>query len=1118
MNLWSRTRNSYVLACLLALFLGVSASAQTDARMLRQPAVSGNQIAFVYAGDIWLVAKEGGMAHRLSSPAGEESFPRFSPDGSWLAFTGNYDGNADIYSIATAGGQVHRLTHHPAADRMIQWYPDGQHVLFASTMQSERKRYSQFFRVSAKGGFPEKLPLAYGEFGSLSPDARWLAFTPKSREFRTWKRYRGGTAADVWLFNLTTLESTNISSHPAHDGVPMWHERSIYFLSDRGSQQRRNIWKYDQDQDQLSQVTHFADFDIHFPSIGPEDIVFEAGGQLHLLSLATEQHHPVDIQVVTDRATLKPRHEKVADLIASYAVSPSGKRVIVEARGELFSLPAEHGATLNLTRSSGVAERYPAWSPDGRFIAYWTDRSGEYELAVRSTDRANKEETLTNFGPGYRYQLFWSPNSEKLVFIDNTMAIQVFDRETKTTTEIDQDRWKFHGELTDTRFDWSADSRWLAYDRILRNGKRAVFLYDTKDNKSHQVTTGFYDDWSPTFDPDGNYLFLFTERQFEPSYASLQPTWIYANSTQIAAVSLRKDVASPLAPRNDEESSNEESANDSEGDKSETGNDAKKDSKEDSAQADDKKKGAEEAEPVEIDLDNFERRLVVVSPKAGNYADLSASAGKAIYRRLPRTGSGEEASPILFYDLKERKEETILDDADGYVMTSDRKKLLVRSKGKHAILEVKPGQKIETPIATDRLEMTVDPRAEWDQMFAEAWRLFRDYFYDPHMHGLDWQEMRTHYGKLLDDAVTRWDVNFVIGELIGELNASHTYRGGGDRESDLSRSVGLLGVDWARENGAFRVKRIIRAAAWDNEARSPLDEPGMDADEGDYLLAVNGEPVNGGENPWSAFQGLAGQTVVLTFGDHPNLKDSRDMVVKMMTVSQDNRLRELAWIEANRQRVEKATDGRVGYIFVPDTSVNGQTELFRQFSAQHNRDGLIIDERFNSGGQLGDRFVELLDRNSYTYLFSRHGNDQPWPPMAHFGPQVMLINGWSGSGGDALPWFYKTAGRGKVIGTRTWGGLIGPAVGHQLIDGGVVVVPPSRLYGPDGKWFAEGHGVEPDIHVPEDPTSLARGVDTQLERAIQEVEAALVAQKKPINPPKPDFEDRSGARGANRDD
>ncbi|MEM9656719.1 MAG: PDZ domain-containing protein [Planctomycetota bacterium] len=1071
--------------------------------MLRQPDVSQTHIAFVYAGDIWVAPKTGGTANRLSSPAGEEAFPKFSPDGSQLAFTGNYDGNADIYRVATAGGQVERLTHHPAADQMLEWYADGQSLLFASAMQSERKRYRQFFRLPIDGGLPEKLPVALGEFASLSPDEEWLAFTMKSQESRTWKRYRGGTAADVWLINLTTLESKNVTSHPAHDGVPMWSERTVYFLSDRGPEQRRNLWAYDLDDEALRQVTRFEQFDVHYPSIGPDDIVFEAGGRLHLLNLADEQHHPVEIQVVTDGASLKPSNKNVSDLISSYAASPSGKRVLFEARGDIFSVPAEHGAVMNLTRSSGAAERYPAWSPDGESIAYWTDQSGEFELAIRSADRRNQETVATSYGPGYRYRPHWSPDGTKLAFIDQSMTIRIFDRETKSTTRVDQDQGKLHPGLSATRFDWSPDSRWLAYDRLLENENRAICLYDTEDNKSHQATSGYYDDSHPVFDPGGEYLFLLTSRRFAPSYSSLQPTWIYANSMQIAAVPLQKVGASPLAPRNDAEEDVEED----EEKKNESDDEKKEDEKEEGAEGRD-----DEVEPVQIDLEDFERRLVALPPEAGNYADLDAAAGKVLYLRFPRNDSADGKPALMLYDLEEREEKTILGDVMSYQLTANGKKIVVRSGAKYGDDEKNPEKKNDKQLAVDNLEATIDPRAEWKQIFSEAWRLNRDFFYDPALHGLDWDEMRSHYGALLDDAVTRWDVNFVIGELIGELNASHTYRGGGDQESAPTRPVGLLGVDWTRENDAYRIARIVRAAAWDNEVRSPLDEPGVDVDEGDYVLAVNGLPLDAGSDPWAAFQGLAGETVVLAVGDHPDLEKCRDVVVKMLTVRQESRLRELAWIEANRQRVEQATNGRVGYLYVPDTGVNGQTELFRQFAAQHGREGLIIDERFNSGGQLGDRFVELLDRHAYTYLFSRYGEDRHHPPRAHFGPQVMLINGWSGSGGDALPWFFRMAERGKIIGTRTWGGLVGPAVGHRLIDGGVVVVPPSRLYGPDGEWFAEGHGVEPDIHVAEDPTALARGVDPQLERAIQEIEAALAAQRQPTHPPTPAMEDRSGAR------
>ena len=1085
----SRYISLFVL--LFSLSIASQSSAQVDARMLQFPDVSETQITFVYGGDIWVAPKEGGVAHRLSSPEGQELFPRFSPDGEYIAFSGNYDGNTDVYTIPAGGGTPTRLTHHGMADRLVDWHPDGNRVMYASSMKSGRQRYNQFHFASVEGGLPETLPIPYAEFGAVSQDGNTVAFLPIARSFRTWKRYRGGMAPDIWLFDLQNQTSQNVTDHPANDTHPMWYGDSLYFLSDRGPNKRYNIWVYNRLNEEFHQVTEFADYDIHFPAIGSEDIVFEAGGQLYLMSLPSGEYHEVKIEVVTDRASVKTRVENIGEYLEHAWISPAGKRAVVETRGEIFSLPAEHGYIRNLTRSSGVAERTPAWSPDGEHVAYWSDRSGEYELTIQSLDSPGDEQVLTSLGPGFRYQPYWSPDSKKLAFIDQAMVIQMYNMETEETRTVDQGLWMYHGSLENFRVDWSADSRWLAYDRGVDNRNSAIFLYDTENGSRHQVTSGYYSDAAPAFDPEGKYLYFLSNRTFSPLYSDVDNSFIYPNTTNVVTVSLREDVPSPLAPRNDEAETDAE-----EDEEQNSGEDTNGDNKE----------TEEETEPVEIDLAGFETRVTVLPPKAGNYSQVDAVSGKVIYHRRPRTGSGDDASPVVYFDLEEREEKTILEDADDYLISGNKQKMLVRNDGSLYIVDVGEDQSLEKPLRTNELEMALDPKAEWHQIFRDVWRLHRDYFYDPNMHGVDWDAMRERYGALIDDCVTRWDVNYVIGELIAELNASHTYRYGGDTPNGPDRSVGYLGVDWEVHEDAYRIKNIIRGAPWDAEIRSPLDQPDVNVEEGDYILAVNGVPLGTEQDPWAGFQGLAGKTVELTVNNSPEMKDARKVIVE--TLSSETRLRHLAWIESNRKRVEEATDGRVGYIYVRSTGVDAQNELVRQFAAQFPRDGLIIDERFNSGGQIPDRFVELLNRPPLAFWAVRHGRDWQWPPAGHFGPKVMLINGWSGSGGDALPDFFRKRGLGPLIGTRTWGGLIGITGAPELIDGGITTVPTFRMYNPDGSWFPEGHGVEPDIRVPEDPGKLSQGTDVQLERAIDEVLQRL-EDNPPVHPDHPPYEDRT---------
>ncbi|MEN7549177.1 PDZ domain-containing protein [Rapidithrix thailandica] len=1028
--------------------------AQVNARMLRHPDVSQTQICFVYAGDIWVVPKEGGTAVKLSSPKGEESFPRFSPDGSQIAFSGNYNGNTDVFVVSSTGGLAKRVTYHGSTDRMVDWHPEGERILFASTRRSGRQRFSQFYLISPAGGMAERLPIAYAEFGSFSPDGKQIAFTDRSRVFRTWKRYRGGWAADILLFNLEDYSSSKITSKASNDELPMWHGNKVYFLSDQGPAQRYNIWVHDLHTQQTSQLTRFKDFDVHFPSIGPEELVFEAGGNLYLMNLASQEYKEVKINVVTDQQFLVPRTESVEKYVQNMNISPDGKRALVEARGEIFSLPAEEGYVKNLTHSSGTAERFPAWSPDGKFIAYWSDASGEYELTIMDVQKNESVSKVTSLGPGFRYHLFWSPDSKKLAFVDQTSRIKIFDREKNRIQEVDQGLWMMYGGQYDFSASWSADSRWLAYARGLDNQHNGIFLYDVQNQSRHQVTSGFYNANNPVFDPEGNYLYVTTDNHLNPIYGNFDYSFVYPNSTHLAAICLRKEVLSPLAPKNDEVRVEKEEENDK-----------------------------EEKKEVTIDLEGLEERMVILPPQPGNYSRLRAAKGKLTYLHFPNTGASEEKSALKYFDLEKRKEQTVIQGVDAYELSADGKKVLVfKQEDNSGIVSLEAGQKLEKPLPLQEMKMVVDPKAEWKQIFTEGWRLERDYFYDKNMHGVDWSAMRERYGKLLEDAVTRWDVNFVLGELIGELNASHTYRGGGDTEQASKQNVGYLGIDWDISGEHYRIGKIIKGAAWDAEVRSPLAMPGVDVKEGDYILAVNGVPLSIEFEPYHAFQGLGEKVVELLVNEKPELATARKVIVK--TLNSETRLRHLAWIEAKRQKVEEASGGKIGYIYVRSTGIDGQNELVRQFAGQRHKEGLVIDERFNNGGQIPDRFIELLNRKPLAYWAVRDGKDWVWPPTANFGPKAMLINGWSGSGGDAFPDYFRKAGLGPLIGSRTWGGLIGISGAPSLIDGGSVTVPTFRMYNPDGTWFKEGHGVEPDIEVPEDPTQLALGNDLQLEKAI----------------------------------
>lgn len=1077
------------LAFTLLLFAR-TALAQINAGILAHPHVSQDRIVFTYADDLWLLPRKGGTAQRLSTPAGTEQYARFSPDGKDIVYSANYDGAVNLYRIPAGGGVPVALTSHEMPDRMLNWYPDGEHILFSSGRGSGNNRFNQLWKISRSGGLPERLPLPYGEFGCISPDGKRIAFTTKTRLFRTWKRYRGGLAADIHVFDPATGQSTNITDHEANDEAPMWHETTIYFLSDRGPEGRYNLWSYDFSQQLFRQVTSFRDLDVRFPSLGGDAIVFTAGSKLYLYDVLNGGLREIPVQVSTDQTALMPRSVALAPYLEHLALSPDGKRLLAEARGEIFSVPATHGPVIALTRSSGVAERHPAWSPDGRKAAWFTDRRGEYELAI--TDLATGQESVvTTLGPGFRYRPWWSPDSRRLVFIDQAMKIWLHDTETGKTASFDSLRTAFHGELEGFRVTWSPDSRWVAYSRHLPGGGSALAAYDADADRVHALTSGYYNDYNPAFDPSGKYLWFTSNRSFAPVYGDFDNGWTYPNATQLAVMTLQRDSLSPLVPLHDtvalEPLPEPEPAKPAK-----------------------KKKGKAEEPPMEedgavrIDLQDIERRVELLPLPAGNYGHLEPVEGRLIFLRHPAAGA-EAESELRYWDLAEREEKLILAGVQDYQLSFDGSTLLVSTEAGHAVIAPEEAQELTEMLDLGGLRMTLDPRAEWRQLFLEAWRLQRDYFYDKDMHGVDWRGIKSFYWELLEACATRSDVNFVIGEMIGELNASHAYRGGGDQPQAPTLSQGWLGIDWGIRHGKYVATRILRGGPWDAEVRSPLDRPGLRFREGDHILAVNGVPLDTLREPYAAFAGLGGQTAELRVA--PAGKPDAAYTILVELLEDEYRLRHLDWIERNRRYVEEGSNGRVGYIYVTNTGVEGQSELMRQFMGQRHKEALLIDERWNSGGQIPDRFVELLNRKPLAYWAVRDGETWQWPPASHFGPKAMLINGWSGSGGDAFPDYFRKSGLGPLIGTRTWGGLIGISGVPGLIDGGSVTVPTFRMYNPDGTWFPEGHGVDPDITVPEDPGRLTRGSDPQIDRALLHLMGEL--EKKPGGvPPRPAAEKR----------
>lgn len=1082
---------SILYAAMVLHFTGLT---QTDARLFRYPDVSAQQITFVYGGDVWLVSKQGGIAYKITSSPGEESFPRFSPDGNSVAYSANYNGNVDVYLLSLKGQGVKRLTYNSYPDRMVDWHPDGKSLLIASRKESGSQAFSQFYALSVQGGLPEKLPVPYGELGYYSPDGSKLAYVTRITENYPFKRYRGGMASDVIIYDLNKKTAVNITKNSATDGKPAWHKNNIYYVSDAGTYKKRNIWVYDVNRQTKEQITQFKDFDINHMSMGPEELVFEAGGKIYLLNLSSHKQSEVKISVVADLASTLPRSVRVNTMIRSFDVSPDGKRSIIEARGELFNVPAEFGYIQNATNSSGTFDRNPAWSPDGKYVAYWSDRSGEYEIYLKPMDGKGQEQQLTKFGSGYGFRLFWSPDSKKIATVNYMQAIHIIDIATQQTEVADHTNQLTWGGLNGFQLNWSMDSKYLTYGKTVDNTNTAIFLYSLANKKVNQLTSGYYNDYNPVFDPKGKYLYFLTDRFLQPSYSSLDATWIYPNTTQIAAVSLNKTIKSPLSPRNDEIKIEEIK-------KTVTDTSTVKKPMPD-------KKDEKPKDSLIIDPDRFESRLVILPVPAGNLNNLSAIDGKIIYHRRPNTGAGGNSSPISFYDLEKREEKVIYPSANRYILSSNGSCLMVQDNDRLGIIKPLPDQKIDKPLRTAEMTMSLTPREEWKQIFNDTWRQYRDFFYDAKMQQVDWNLMKTQYGALVDDAITRWDVTNILIELISELSAGHTYAGGGDVEQTENKPTGFLGIDWVADQGKYKIKKIIRAAPWDNEVKSPFDQAGSTVTAGDFILAVNGVEITAGIDPYAAFEGLAGRTISLQVSKTPSLADAKEVVVEALTQGQESRLRHLEWIESNRMQVDKASNGQLAYMYMPNTGGDGQTELLRQYYAQIDKKGFVIDERFNAGGQLGDRFLEMLDRQPLYYIGWRNGYDMPVPTKANAGPKVMLINGWAGSGGDAFPWGFQQLNMGPIVGERTLGILVGPATTHFLIDNGTITVPDARLFGRNGRWFAEGHGIEPSIEVWDDPAELTKGNDPQLNRAVEEA-MKLLKTKPGVLQVRPPYEDRT---------
>jgi tricorn protease len=1102
-----RKLTMFVTGLGLSLSLGVSAQTPPPL-LLRYPTVSGTQIVFNYGGDLWIVGREGGEARRLTTGTGVETVPAFSPDGTQVAFTGEYDGNRDVYAVAAAGGVPRRLTYHPADDEVLGWTPDGTAILFYSWGNSFRHLEPQLYTVPVGGGFPTQLPIPVAAEASFSPDAAHLAYVPHIQWQAAWKRYRGGQTTPIWIADLKDSSIAKVPRENSNDHFPMWVGDTVYFLSDRNGPV--SLFAYDTRTKHVSEALASDGADFKTASAGPGAIVIEQFGAIKLFDPATRQARTLNIRVDGDLDAVRPHFAKVdPKRFQNFGISPTGARAVFEAWGEVFTVPTDKGDIRNITHTPAVADRDPSWSPDGKSIAYFSDESGEYQLTIRSQSGMGDVRHIDLGKPSsFFYGPRWSPDSTKIAYTDKRLQLWYVDLASPEPRLVDSDLF---GGFGPSRFDevWSPDSKWIAYTHQLRSGLHAVFVYSLDQRKSFQVTDGMSDALLPQFDKNGKYVYFLASTNTALSAAGLDMSSDeHPVSSSVYVVVLSKDEKSPLAPESDEEKGATGAA-------TATGAKGAKDAK-------DAKDATSDEKPVvvTIDLDGIGQRILALPIPAKNYLNLLAGKAGVLFLAEGPAVVTEDDYPnirqsIQKFDLSKRKADKFLDEANDLAISFDGGKLLYRLGEKWATAstdeppagEPKPGF---GPLDLGAMEVYVQPRAMWRQIYDETWRIERDFFYDPHYHGLDLDKAKKKYAPFLDGIASREELTYLFEECLGELTVGHMFVGGGEAPEPKRVKGGLLGADYSLENGRYRFAKVYDGENWNPGLRAPLTQPGVNVRAGEYVLAVNGRELHATDDIYSYFEETAGKQVVLKVGQNPDGTGSREVTV--VPVESEEHLRHRAWIESNRRRVDEATGGRVAYVYVPNTAGAGYISFNRYFFSQVGKVAAIIDERFNEGGQLADYIVDYLRRPLLSKVVTREGNDWSSPSEAIYGPKVMIINEMSGSGGDALPWYFRKTAIGPLVGTRTWGGLVGIGGYPELLDGGGVTAPRAAIYGLNGEWEVENHGVPPDYEVDLDPAAYRQGRDSQLEKAIQVV-MKLLEEHPPEQhprPPYPNYHERDG--------
>lgn len=1071
-----------ILAGLLLMLFGlpllVHAQSEDDAgtRLLQTPSVEGETVVFAYAGEIWRTPLDGGDAERLTSFAGVASNPQLSPDGSQVAFSGRYNGQTDVYVVSVDGGTPERLTYHPGTDTVQGWTPDGSQIVFASGRDSAPASYQRFWTIGVGDATPDPLPIPRGDVGGFGPDGERFVYQPITRWQDHWRGYRGGQVHPIWILDMETYEHTELPFEETIDTQPVWAGDTVYFLSDRADNMVMNVYAYNVDDESLTQVTDHTEFDVKSLDVDGSTLVYEQGGYLHRHDLQQDTQAQLEVTVRGDFPWTQRQWKEVGPMASNADLSPNGVRAVMEARGEIFTIPAEDGSWRNLSQASDAADRYPAWSPDGSQIAWFTDRDGEYALRI-TNQQGGDARSISLPNDVFYYRPQWSPDSERLLFTDTDRNLWVLDVESEETTRIDQDLYTPPGRTMNPQ--WSPDGEWIAYAKRLDSQFRTVYAYSLEDEEAIAMSDGMADAVNPVWDASGKYLYFMASTDY-----GLNTGWLDMSSYErpidrsVYLTVLSDDEPSPLLPQSDEEA---------------TG---------DSAQNGDEENGSDEEVDVRIDPEGLAQRTQALDLPERAYQSLHAGTAGTVF-----VGESVPNAPGLHihqYQLDAQEAKPFLEGVTQFEVAHSGEQVLYQAQGQWGIVPTaQPPSPGDGALDLSGVEMPVDPPAEWQQIFEEAWRFHRDYLYVENYHGLDWPNIYDLYAPWVDHVRHRDDLNYVLELMVGELSLGHTYVGGGDVPDGDGPGTGLLGADLEADGERYRIERIYDGEAWNPNLNAPLRAPGLDVETGDYILAVEGRSLTTDMNPYAPFEGTAGRTVTLLVNDEPTTDGAREVTVE--PIGSDSGLRTRAWIEDNRRYVEEQSDGELGYVYVPNTAQAGYDSFNRYYFAQQDRSGMVIDERFNGGGSAADYMVDIMSRELHGFFNNPIAERTPFttPGAGVWGPKVLIANEAAGSGGDLLPYLFRRMEIGPIVGRRTWGGLVGIWDTPPLLDGGTLTVPRGGFFDRDGNWAVENEGVSPDIPVVQTPREVIEGEDPQLDRAIEEAMMRLPEEDPVLDEPAP---------------